>query len=280
MWVFVGEFLFSRICFLGLIGFSTVALGQSVTLSLGSGQGTPGGSVVLPITITSTGAQAAGVQWKFTYSADITGVIVALGSSGVSSQKSLECNGNLCLVSGLSGTIIPDGTVAIATFQIAANPSAQTIPIQITGVGASTAAANSIPASGVSGTITVSVSVQPILSGTSLHDYHLEYTWEYIVHRLLKLSGAGGRIRSTGFEQQYEPYRAPERYRPRGTEFRQFQCHCGASEPRPSCHSYRGIGQRSEVGYADPCRTSSVDRRVLLSNCLEQRCIQHVHGVA
>ncbi len=165
MWVFVGESLSSRICLLGLIGLSSIALGQSVTLSLGSGQGIAGGSVVLPITITSTGAQAAGVQWQFTYSADITGIVVTLGSSGVSSQKSLECNGNLCLISGLSGTIIPDGTVAIATFQIAANPSAQMIPIQITGAGASTAAANPIPASGISGSITVSVVVQPALSG-------------------------------------------------------------------------------------------------------------------
>ena len=161
----MGEFLFSRICLLGFIGFNSIAVGQSVILSLGSGQGTAGGTVALPITITSTAAQAAGVQWQFTYSTDITGVIVTLGTSGVSSQKTLECNQNLCLISGLSGTIIPDGTVAIATFQIAANPSAQIIPIQIVGAGASTAAANPIPASGVSGGITVSVSVQPILSG-------------------------------------------------------------------------------------------------------------------
>src|SRR5438874_8033383 len=62
-----------------------------------------------------------------------------------------------------------DGTVAIATFQIAANPSATSIPIQITAVVASTAAGNSIPASGGTGTIslptpppTVSVSVSPL----------------------------------------------------------------------------------------------------------------------
>ena len=99
------------------------------------------------------------------------------------------------------------------------------------------------------------------------------------MHRLLKLSGAGGRIRSTGFEQQSEPYRASERYRRRGADFRQFHCHCGASDPRPSCHHYHWIGRHGEVGYADSCRTTPVDRRGVLSNCLEQRCIQHVYRV-
>src|SRR5665213_1844411 len=115
MRVFVGQFLYSRIRFFGLIGLSTVALAQSVTLSLGSGQGMPGGSVVLPLTIISAGgAQAADIQWTFTYSTDATGVSVVLGSSGVSSQKSLSCIGDLCVVAALNGTVIPDGIVARA----------------------------------------------------------------------------------------------------------------------------------------------------------------------
>ena len=162
----MGKILYRNLCLISWIGMSTAALGQTVTLSLASGAGTPGGSVVLPLTITSTGgAQAAGVQWSFTYSADITSVTVAVGSAATTAQKSLSCNGNLCLVSGMNSTVIADGTVATATFQIAANPSAQTIPIQITSVVAASLAGSSIPAIGVSGM--ASLPSLPDLSGIS-----------------------------------------------------------------------------------------------------------------
>ena len=145
-----------------LLGLQTVAFGQNVTLSLGSTTGTAGGTVVLPINLTSAGgAQTSGLQWTFTYSSDITGVTVAAGSSSTAAGKSVTCNGigNPCIVAGFNSTVIPDGPVATATFQISAAPSNNPITIQLSGVVASTASGTSIPSSGVSGSITLPVSV-------------------------------------------------------------------------------------------------------------------------
>ena len=161
-----GKLLFLRIGLLGCFGLSATSRAQSVTLSLASGSGTPGGSVILPLTITSAGgAQAAGIQWSLSYPSDITGVTVNFGNSATTAQKSLYCNGTQCLMAGFNTTIIPDGTVATATFQIASNPSATTIPIQITAVVATTAAGSAIPTAVGSGS--VSLSLLPTLSGIS-----------------------------------------------------------------------------------------------------------------
>src|ERR1700681_3561068 len=143
-----------------LLGLQAIALGQSVGLSIGSGSGTAGGTVTLPLTVASTGgAQTAGLQWTFSYSSDITGVTVVAGASTNNAGKSLSCSGNNCLVAGINSTVIADGTVASATFQIAANPSSNPISIQLTSVVATTAAATSIPSSGASGLISLPAAV-------------------------------------------------------------------------------------------------------------------------
>ena len=164
---FVRRFLFQRIgylVFIAFIGCSEFALGQSVTLSVGSGSGIAGGSVVVPINLMSFGGgQAAAVQWSLSYSSDITGVTFAIGPAATSAGKSIACNANLCLVYGLNATAISDGVVATVTLQISSNPSLQAIPIQITGVVAATPEADSISATGVPGT--VSVPTVPALSG-------------------------------------------------------------------------------------------------------------------
>ena len=150
------RYLVTRNSFLWVTFLSTLAFGQNVTLSLAPARGKPGGTVVLPIKLTSAGgAQAAGIQWSLIYPSDITSVTLSLGNSGVIAHKSLGCNGNKCFVAGLNPTIIPDGTVAIATFHIAPKPVAQSIPIQITDVVAASAAAHSIPVRSVSGTVSL-----------------------------------------------------------------------------------------------------------------------------
>ena len=149
-----------------LLGLQTVALGQSVVLSAGSGSGTVGGTVTVPITLASSGgAQTTGLQWTFSYSSDITSATVVAGASTTNAGKSISCSGNNCLDAGINSTVIADGTVASATFQIAANPSANPIPIQLTGVVATTAGgATSIPSSGSSGTISLPVTVASLSS--------------------------------------------------------------------------------------------------------------------
>jgi len=152
-----------------LVGLQVIGLGQSVSLSIGSAAGTPGGTVSLPINLTSSGgAQAAGLQWSFVYSSDITSVSVVAGPSAISASKNITCSGNNCLLLGFNSTAMADGTVATATFHISSAPSATSIPVQISGVVATSAGGDSIPASGGAGTITlpalppgVSVSLSP-----------------------------------------------------------------------------------------------------------------------
>ncbi len=88
-----------RFIVLGFSCLSAIAMGQS-TLAVGSAPGTPGGSVVLPLTLASSGSQPSGLQWAFSYSSDITGFTVTPGSSVTGSQKSISCTGNICLVWG------------------------------------------------------------------------------------------------------------------------------------------------------------------------------------
>ena len=131
---------------------------QNVVLSLGSGSGAPGGAVAVPITLTdSGGAQPAGIQWSFSYPAGITGVTVVAGLTATNAQKLLTCAGSTCIIYGLNANSITDGLAATATFQLAPGASG-TIPISLTNVVAASVAADSIPASGGSGSIVVSVS--------------------------------------------------------------------------------------------------------------------------
>ena len=81
------------------------------------------------------------------------------GSAASAAGKLVSCNGNICLVYGLNTNTIANGTLATATFQIASNPSNNTIPIQVTGVVAATGAGSSIPASGASGSVSISSAV-------------------------------------------------------------------------------------------------------------------------
>ena len=153
-----------------LIGFQIIGFSQSVALSVGSVSAIAGTIVSLPINLTSSGgAQAAGLQWSFPNSSDITIITVTAGPAATNAGKSLTCSANNCLLVGFNSTAIGDGTVATASFQIASNPSTASIPVQISGVIASTAAGDSIPASGSSGAIsilaqppTVSVGISPL----------------------------------------------------------------------------------------------------------------------
>src|SRR5467141_3991567 len=138
------------------------AWGQSVALSVGSGSGAPGGTVSIGISLANLGgAQPAGLQWSLSYSsADISSVTVAADSAATSAGKSVSCSSSsgstTCVVFGLNTTVIGNGSVATASFQISASSLATSIPIQIGGVVAATASGSSINASGTGGVISVS----------------------------------------------------------------------------------------------------------------------------
>src|SRR6185295_11556907 len=139
-----------------LLSIQVLGFGQSLTLGVGSDSGTAGTTIRLPITLASLGgAQASGVQWSFDYSSDITSVTVAPGPSATNAGKSIICSANRCLVWGFNNTVMSDGVVATATFQVASSPTTATIEVRISGVAASTTNGDSIPASGNTGTISL-----------------------------------------------------------------------------------------------------------------------------
>jgi Cohesin domain len=141
---------------LALLGHQVAGFGQNAVLFIGSGSAAAGSTISVPVNLVSFGEpRPAGIQWTFSYSSDISSVTVAIGASATNAGKSVSCSANKCLISGLTKDAMGNGTIATATFQIAANPSKKAIPIQIIDVIASTALGASIPASGGSGVVTL-----------------------------------------------------------------------------------------------------------------------------
>ncbi len=142
-------------------GAWTVATGQPVALTVGTGAAAPGGTVNIGISFNSSpSAQPAALQWTLSYSStDISSLTVTPGSGATGAGKSIVCSSSpgstICIVYGLNDNTIPNGSVAVASFVIAPGSTATSIPIQISGVVAATPAGNSTGASGGGGAITV-----------------------------------------------------------------------------------------------------------------------------
>jgi hypothetical protein len=153
---------------------SGTLLAQQVTLSIGSGSAARATSVTIPIIMSSSaGAQPAAFQWTMGYSSsDISSVSVTAGSSATSAGKNVTCNSSstatTCIASGLNMNTISGGTVANATFTIAAGAVDTTVPVQITGVMATDmVGTTSFSTSGTGGILTILQPGAPTLSGLS-----------------------------------------------------------------------------------------------------------------
>src|SRR5665213_238937 len=145
------------------MGLATLAIAQAsaqqVSLSLGSGSTTPGSSTALTLSMTATGgALPTSLEWTMNYPADVTAATVVGGPKSASCSST--AGSTTCLMFDLTTNVIPNGTVATATFTISAGSLSASVPITISGLMAADAAGNSIPSSGTGGTITV---LQPTL---------------------------------------------------------------------------------------------------------------------
>src|SRR5579884_239347 len=104
---------------------STIA--WNATLSLGSGSSVPGGSVTIPVSLSSSGSSISAVEWTLSYSTtDIVSMQIAASSSLAGAGKQLYCSSpaagrSVCLVSGLDQNVIADGVVANAVLTIASS---------------------------------------------------------------------------------------------------------------------------------------------------------------
>ena len=135
------------------------AIAQQVTLSLGSGITTPGSTVTLALSMTATGgALPTSLEWTMNYPADITAVTVVGGPKSASCSST--AGSTTCLMFDLTTNVIPNGTVATATFTISPGSLNTSIPITLSGLMAADSGGNGISSTATGGTITV---VQPTL---------------------------------------------------------------------------------------------------------------------
>ncbi|MCC6395361.1 MAG: hypothetical protein IT167_32535, partial [Bryobacterales bacterium] len=99
---------------------------QGVTLALSSGGGTPGSTVNLNITLTSSSTLPASLQWSMGYSAaDVSSITVNTGTAAAAAGKTVTCNpvsGSLnCLVFGFNTTTMSNGVVATVVVTLSAS---------------------------------------------------------------------------------------------------------------------------------------------------------------
>jgi len=101
----------------------------------------------------------------------VVSVGVAAGSNLIQASKTLNCSsttgGTTCIAYGLNQTVINTGLLATATFNISPNAPSSSTLVQLTSVVGAAATGGAIPSSGQAGTIMVSQSNSPILSGVS-----------------------------------------------------------------------------------------------------------------
>src|SRR5205807_4411755 len=87
---------------------------QTATLTLGSGTAAPGGTVTVPLTLSGM-TEPAAIEWTFSFSSDVTSVVVAAGPAAVAASKSRYCRSGTglknCLLVGLNQNAISDGQV-------------------------------------------------------------------------------------------------------------------------------------------------------------------------
>ncbi len=134
-------------------------IAQQVTLSLGSESTTPGSTATLALSMTATGgALPTSLEWTMNYPADITAATVAGGPKSASCSST--AGSTTCLMFDLTTNVIPNGTVASATFTISPGSLSTSIPITLSGLMAADSGGNGISSTATGGTITV---IQPTL---------------------------------------------------------------------------------------------------------------------
>ena len=137
------------------------AFGQTASLSLSPASGGKGSTVSLPLAYASNGAQAADVQWMFSYSpADFTNVSVTAGAAAANAGKTVLCNSPssgryICLASGLNTNTISNGIVANASFTLSSTTSSTSSNIQVLSAMAASAPGAAIAATGTGATVTI-----------------------------------------------------------------------------------------------------------------------------
>ena len=131
---------------------------QQGALSLSSTSATPGSSAALTVsTAANGGAQPAVLRWTMQYPPDVTAIDVTAGPAATNAGKKITCSYGVsaatCLAWGENTTVIEDGAVATATFQISAASRNPAIAIANSIGSASDVQGNSLSIASAGGTI-------------------------------------------------------------------------------------------------------------------------------
>src|SRR5665213_3403735 len=132
-------------------------IGQGA-LSIGSASTVPGSAAVLTVsTAANGGVQPAVLRWTMQYPPDVTGIDVAPGPAALDAGKTVTCSYTIssatCLAWGENATVIPDGPVATATFQISAASKSSAIVVTNVAGSASDLEGNSLSVTSAGGVI-------------------------------------------------------------------------------------------------------------------------------
>src|SRR6476646_780150 len=114
-----GLWLVCAVCFMPLWTGNAAA---ASLLSLPTVAGAPGSTVDLPISFTSGTGTTAGLQWTFAMPPGAVSFTVQGGPAATAAGKSLYCQGNICLLTGLNANTIGNGVVA--TVSVTLSPAA------------------------------------------------------------------------------------------------------------------------------------------------------------
>ncbi|MDP8989661.1 MAG: hypothetical protein M3N41_06220 [Acidobacteriota bacterium] len=133
-------------------------LSQQGTLSINSANTTPGSNAVLTVSTSANGGvQPAVLRWTMQYPADVIGIDVTAGPAATDAGKTVSCfyaiSAATCLAWGNNASVIPDGPVATATFQISAASKNSAIVVTNSAGSASDVQGNSLPITSAGGTI-------------------------------------------------------------------------------------------------------------------------------
>ena len=133
-------------------------LAQQGALSINSATTVPGSTAVLTVSTSANGAvQPAILRWTMQYPPDVTGIEVTAGPAASDAGKTVTCSYTIssatCLAWGENATVIQDGPVATATFQISAASKNSIIAVSNLVGSASDLQGNSLPVTSAGGVI-------------------------------------------------------------------------------------------------------------------------------
>jgi hypothetical protein len=113
-------------------------LAQGVVLSLSAGSGSPGSTVVLNLSVNTTGGNPASIEWATNYSTtDFSSVSVSAGAAATAAGKSISCNNTAgsrkCVAWGVNSNVIANGIIATVAMTISGSTKNTSSAVSLSG---------------------------------------------------------------------------------------------------------------------------------------------------